>query len=65
MTKDEFEEIILNKIEDIRSDIYEHMPDKGNKCLDSQKICLIQSLWKFEMTVNGLEEEDFKPNKIN
>ena len=35
------------------------MPDKGDKCEDSQKICLLNALSEFEHCVVGTEKEDF------
>lgn len=34
------------------------LPYKGDKCSNSQKICLIQALNKLEHNINGLEKED-------
>lgn len=45
-------EAILNK-----------MPDKGLKCVDSQKKCLKDLLYKFSMNVIGTTPEDFIENK--
>ncbi|MEA2104851.1 MAG: hypothetical protein U9P79_09470 [Candidatus Cloacimonadota bacterium] len=39
------------------------MPDKGLKCCDSQKICLLNSLREFEFAINGTKREDFIANK--
>ena len=36
------------------------MPDKGDKCCDSQKICLIGAINNLEAIVNGVTDEDFK-----
>jgi len=34
------------------------LPYKGDKCSDSQKMCLIQALNELEYNINGLEKED-------
>ena len=57
------EEIIVSlteKVEEIRNIIDTELPDKGAKCVDSQKICLLLTLNSFEANIIGLEAEDFK-----
>jgi hypothetical protein len=39
------------------------LPYKGDKCSDSQKICLIQALYELEHNINGLEKEDLIEEK--
>lgn len=39
------------------------MPNKGLKCEDSQKICLLDKLNRLDYTFNGIEEEDFIPDE--
>lgn len=45
------------------NDMIEKMPFKGNKEEDSQQVCLMNALRNFEITVNGLEPEDFKEDE--
>jgi hypothetical protein len=53
-----FKRLGKNLIEVMESLIKE-MPDKGDKEEDSQKICLLNKLHDFEMTVNGTQPDDF------
>ena len=46
---------LVNKLEEH----FEKLPDKGDKCCDSQKICLLNALYDVEKNINGLEPEDF------
>lgn len=39
------------------------MPNQGLICENSQKICLLEKLNKLDYTFNGVDEEDFIPNK--
>lgn len=39
-------------------DLLEEMPDKGNKCSDSQRVCLQNAINSFEHNINGITEED-------
>ena len=41
------------------NDLIDTLPDKGDKCSDSQKLCLVQALHELDYVVNGLQEEDF------
>ena len=44
-------------------DLIELMPHKGDKCSDSQKLCLTQAINEFEHSINGItteQEEDLK-----
>jgi len=45
-------------------DLIECLPNKGNKCSDSQKICLKQALKEFEATINGTMPEDLISDKF-
>lgn len=42
------------------SHMIDEMPDKGDTCEESQKICLTNALKQFQNTVNGVEDSDFK-----
>ena len=63
------EMVYRNDRESFRDSLYEliylaekivgFMPDKGLKCYESHKICLLNSLREFEFAVNGTEQEDF------
>ncbi len=48
-------EKLIGKIETI----IDKMPDKGDTCETSQKICLRQAINDFSYTVNGVTEKDF------
>lgn len=39
------------------------LPDKGDTCSKSQKICLRIALANFERAVNGVENTDFEDEK--
>ena len=41
------------------NEMIDEMPDKGNTCEESQKICLINALKSFDNTINGVEDSDF------
>jgi len=45
---------------DLAEDIIHQMPHKGDKCSDSQRICLQQAINEFSYTVNGIEKSDLK-----
>ena len=62
MNVEEFQERAQEYIDDITGLINNNMPDKGLKCCDSQKICLVCALNEFEHCVNGVEQEDFIEN---
>jgi len=36
------------------------MPDKGDKCDVSQKICLLNAVNNLEAIINGVTDDDFK-----
>jgi len=48
---------LINKLHDIVSF---GMPDKGLKCEDSQKICLLNAINNIEYYVNGINKEDME-----
>ena len=37
------------------------MPEHGDKCEDSQKVCLQQHVNELYATVNGVEDKDLRP----
>ena len=43
--------------------LIDEMPDKGDKCSVSQKMCLYQSLSEFESNINGITDEDLKEDE--
>ena len=57
MTKDELQDKLYAHTEAMDS-LIQSMPDKGLKCIDSQKLCLLISLHKLQMNIIGIEEED-------
>ena len=54
----EFKDILEKKVSEIEDIILSNMPDKGNTCETSQKVCLMQALNIFNQTINGIEEND-------
>ncbi len=59
MDKARFVEKVFSAIQEIQNNINE-MPYRGDKCKDSQKLCLQLALNELEHNVTGLEDEDFK-----
>lgn len=57
---EEFRQKIEQLIYDIEDLILSEMPDKGDTCEFSQKICLINALSEFEHVLNGVEDSDFE-----
>lgn len=56
--KDDWKE----RAKELLNDFDEHlqsMPDKGDVCEDSQKVCVRIALNELYATVNGVEDEDF------
>jgi hypothetical protein len=43
----------------------ELMPYKGDKCEDSQRICLIQAINELEHTINGISDKDLVDSTDN
>lgn len=41
------------------ADLIKTLPDKGNKCEDSQKICLTLALKNMESVINGTTDDDW------
>jgi hypothetical protein len=46
---------LIEKLEEL----IETMPNMGNTCEDSQKVCLVVTLHKLEQMVNGVSTDDF------
>jgi hypothetical protein len=53
-----FETEALHLIEKLE-ELIETMPNMGDTCEDSQKVCLVAALYKLEQTVNGVSTDDF------
>ena len=62
METEKFKKSIMDLVYKIE-DIIETMPDHGDTCETSQKICMRQKLNEFEWTVNGVLLSDLKPPK--
>ncbi|MDB4590943.1 DUF4116 domain-containing protein [Flavobacteriaceae bacterium] len=64
ITKDEGHLKLQNQLQTHINDINQiinTLPDKGDTCEESQKICLLNTLQQFEHNVNGIEKEDLIP----
>jgi len=59
MDKAAFVEVMINSIHQMQGYINE-MPYKGDKCEDSQKVCLQNILNDLGKNLIGLEDEDFE-----
>lgn len=51
-------QVILDELEEKINEL----PDKGDTCEESQKVCLRIALNDLTMAVNGVEPEDFNLN---
>ena len=60
MNKQKFEDFVMPKVYEIEEYIKKNMPDKGDKCEDSQKLCLLDALSSFEKNINGTRDIDFE-----
>ena len=63
MQVDKFKTMISTRLEQVETIILRYMPDKGNACYESQKVCVLQGLNEMYALINGIEEEDMKPLK--
>ncbi len=59
MNKKEFADYLRPKAEEIEDFIKNNMPDKGLKCEDSQRLCLLNIMMEFGRGINGTTEDDF------
>ncbi len=62
MKADKFKKMLMDKVHELE-DLIKPMPQKGDTPFECQKLCVLEALKKFEHTINGIEDEDFKPNK--
>ena len=62
MKADKFKKMLMAKVYEME-DLLKPMPQKGDTPYECQKLNLLDALKKFEHCVNGIEDEDFKPNK--
>ena len=53
---------LRNHIEAMEN-LIDAMPDKGDKCESSQKVCLMLDLMSLSASVNGITVRDMIPNK--
>jgi|SanBayMetagenome_1026888.scaffolds.fasta_scaffold00620_8 hypothetical protein len=61
MTISEIEEYKnqMEKLLDEMKSLTDQLPYKGDKCKDSQKMCLLQAIFEVSVCLNGLEPSDF------
>lgn len=59
-------EVFVDRAGRLIDDLHElikQMPYKGDKCWQSQKMCLSNALSAFEHNINGTTPEDFEPEE--
>ena len=50
---------LYKKVDEIEA-IIEKMPYKGDRCYESQKVCLTQTTYELKSNINGIEQSDLK-----
>lgn len=59
MTKvEELKSELESDVERMRDKVAAAMPDRGDVCADSQKVCVINALNALQRTVSGITAED-------
>lgn len=48
----------LMKLSDSMYGLVKAMPDKGNSCDDSQKVCLLNAINELDSLISGIEDSD-------
>lgn len=56
---EEYKNQMENLLDEMKS-LTDQLPHKGDKCEDSQKMCLLQAIFEVSVCLNGLEPSDLE-----